>query len=137
MLLTLRKHDGHVEDIEVLGSSFARKIATAFDWDAERRRFEQLVEVEAEAYFPSMALTNDADRTLEFGPNTDDTFWVTYRYSVLKSSWGFTAVPRDVELELEACTLEEALALMEQHYEGQHEEIVRALPSARTPEVSE
>ncbi len=60
MLLQFRKHDGVTEEIEVLRSGFACEIVSAFDWDAERRRFEQLAESEGESYLPSIAFTDDA-----------------------------------------------------------------------------
>ena len=131
MLLQFLKHDGSSQEIEVLAASFARKVATSFDWEAERRRFEQLAEEEeVPVYFPSISFVNDAFRILEFGPNTDDTFWVSYRYEVLKSSWGFMAVPQTVEQRLESCEFEVALEFLDHHYEGHHSELVKALPAA-------
>lgn len=74
MLLQIRKHDGVTEEIEVLRSGLESEIATAFDWDAERRRYEQLADAEGESYLPCIAFTDNAGRTLEFGPNGDDSF---------------------------------------------------------------
>jgi len=129
MLLELRKHDGAMEEIEVLRGGFACEIATAFDWDAERRRFEQLEVSGGECYLPCIAFTDNAGRTLEFGPNSDDSFWVAYRYAILKSSFGFFPVSHQVEQQLEACLMHAALELLESHYLGKHAEIVTALPA--------
>jgi hypothetical protein len=129
MLLELRKHDGAMEEIEVLRGGFAREIATAFDWDAERRRFEQLEVSGGECYLPCIAFTDNAGRTLEFGPNSDDSFWVAYRYAILKSSFGFFPVSHQVEQQLEACAMDAALELLESHYLGKHADIVAALPA--------
>jgi hypothetical protein len=74
MLLQLKKHDGRVEEIEVLRNAFAREIAQSLDWDSERRRFELLEDSEGAAYLPSVAFTDNAGRILEFGPNTDESF---------------------------------------------------------------
>jgi hypothetical protein len=134
MLIQLRRHDGASDEIEVLASGFAREIATSFDWDAERRRFEHLEESGAESYLPSMALMDDAGRTLEFGPNTDDTYWVSYRYGVLKSSFGFCPVERPWEQLMEACSFASALNLINRHYAGLHLEIVSWLPDGHDPE---
>jgi len=134
MLLELRKHDGTDEVIEVLGSNLAQEIVTSIDWDAERRRFEQLVESEDEAFFPSIAFTNDCFRTLELGPNSDDTFWISYRYSVLKSTFGFTSVIQEREQRLQECELAIALGLLERHYAGKHQEIVALLPTENISE---
>jgi hypothetical protein len=134
MLLQIRKHDGSTEEIEVLRSGFACEIATAFDWDAERRRFEQLAESEGESYLPSIAFTDDAGRTLEFGPNTDDTFWLSYCYSTVRSTFGFCPVDQPREQQLEACALKTALDLLEQHYGSKHLDIVSALPEQCDPD---
>lgn len=134
MLLQIRKHDGSTEEIEVLRSGFGCEIAAAFDWDAERRRFEQLAESEHECYLPSISFMDDAGRTLEFGPNTDDTFWLSYRYSLLGSTFGFCLVEQPREQQLEACPLEMALGLLERHYGGKHLDIVSALPEQRDPD---
>jgi len=77
---------------------------------------------------------DDATRTLEFGPNADETFWVSYRYSKLKSSYGFYALDFQLEQQLPACPFETALDLMNLHYGGKHQEIVEMLPPAADPE---
>jgi hypothetical protein len=135
MLLQMRKHDGTVEEIEVLRSGFAREIATSFDWDAERRRFEQLIESEAICFLPSISFLDDSGRILEFGPNSDDSFWVSYRYSTMKSSFGFCPVEYGHEQVLQECLLGKALELIELHYRTGHQEIVDALPPEEHPEL--
>jgi hypothetical protein len=97
-------------------------------------RFEQLVESEGESYLPSIAFTDDAGRTLEFGPNTDDTFWLSYRYSTIRSTFGFCPVDQPRDQQLEACPLETALGLLERHYGSRHIDIVSALPEQRDPD---
>jgi len=134
MLLQIRLHDGTSNEIEILESRHACEIATAFDWEAERRRFEQLAETGAECYLPSISFMDDATRMLEFGPNTDQTFWVSYRYSTLKSSFGFYSVDHQSDLQLPACTFEMALDLVRLHYEEKHEEIVAFLPAESDPQ---
>lgn len=127
MLLQIRKHDGASEEIEVLNVRFAREIATSFDWDAERRRFEHLVESEGNGYLPSLTLVDDAGRILEFGPNSDDTFWVSYGYCTMKSTFGFHPQDHRSELRSDACAFDKALEFLDQHYAGSHQDIVSAL----------
>lgn len=110
-------------------STFAREILASFDWDAERRRFEQLVESDEVAFLPSAAFTDDAGRTLELGPNSDETFWVIYRYSTLKSTFGFCPVDHEHEHQLEACEFDVALDLVERHYASKHFELVSLFPA--------
>ena len=133
MLLQLRRHDGTTEEIEVLRNTFAREIATSFDWDAEWRRFEQRAESEVESYLPSIAFSDNAGRTLEFGPNSDDTFWVSYYYSTIKSTFGFCPVAQDQKQHLEICELQMALGLVDRHYDSKHLDIVSALPAPEFP----
>jgi hypothetical protein len=129
MLLELRKHDGKTEEIEVLRAAFAREIATSLDWDSERRRFELLEVSEEDCQEPCIVFTDNAGRTLEFGPNSDESFWIVYRYSILKSSFGFFPVSHVISRELESSTLDLALDLLEKHYAGNHEELLEALPA--------
>jgi hypothetical protein len=134
MLVQLTKHDTTVEELEVLRSSFAREIATAFDWDAEWRRFEQQeLEEDSAVCPPSLAFTDDAGRTLEFGPNADSTFWVSYRYSIAKTRFGFYSMDQQQEQRLEGCDLPFALNLLEWHYSSRHLELVRDLPAPDPP----
>lgn len=86
MFIQLRQHDGTSNEIDILESDHARKIVTVFDWTAERRRFDEVEKSGAECFLPSISFMDDATRTLEFGPNTDGTFWVSYRYTTLKST---------------------------------------------------
>jgi hypothetical protein len=134
MLLQLQKHNGPLEGIEVLRAASAREIASSVDWDVEHRRFEQLFEAQADCWLPSIAFSNDAGRTLEFGPNSDDTFWLSYRYSIMKSTFCFYPTDCSLEQQLETCDLETALGLVEQHYRGEHFEIVAALPTPQDPD---
>jgi hypothetical protein len=133
MLLQLRRHDGTTEDIEVLRSGFAREIAASFDWDAERRRFEHLEESGADSYLPGIAFMDNVGRTLEFGPNSDDTFWVSYRYSTMKSTFGFCPIDYQHDQQLQACQFEMALRLLDQHYAGEHQDIISFLPAEHCP----
>jgi hypothetical protein len=88
------------------------------------------------ATYTSIAFTNDAVRTLEFGPNGDETFWLSYRYSVVGSTFGFYSLDQPREQMLEACSLETALDFLEQHYGSKHHDIVSALPAPREPDPS-
>ena len=130
MLLELRKHDCNTEEIEVLRASFAQEIATSLDWDAERRRFEQREVSEEDCQLPCIVFTDNAGRTLEFGPNSDESFWIVYRYNVLKSSFGFFPVSHVISRELESSTLDLALALLEKHYAGNHAEILESFSAS-------
>lgn len=133
MLLQLRKHDGAAEEIEVMRNEFAREIATSLNWDAERRRFEQLELEDCEAWPPSIAFTDNAGRVLEFGPNSDDSFWVSYRYAMLKSAFGFSQFSHECEQRIESYDLEAALEFVDWHYAGKHLDLVAAFPAEPPP----
>ena len=128
MVIQLRQHDGTSNDIDLAVCEHAREIATSFDWESERRRFEQLEETGAECYLPCISLMDDATRTLEFGPNADATFWICYRYWMMKSSYGFCLVDNQRELQMQSCVFEKALDLMDLHYAGKHDEIIALFP---------
>jgi hypothetical protein len=129
MLLRVTKPNGTSEEIEVIEGSFAAKVVTSIDWEARRREFEQREICEEESYLPAISFTNDADRTLEFGPNSGETFWVSYRYELLQSTFGFCPVPQSREQILPDCELTFALELLRYHYSGRHQEITTAMPA--------
>jgi hypothetical protein len=112
----------------VLVVSLAQEIASGFDWDAERRRFENCADGE-EAYPPCIQFTDDAFRTLEFGPNSEDrSFWVAYRYPIMRSTFGFHPIHGEEEQQLLECGLPDALALLEMFYRRAHHELTATLP---------
>lgn len=128
MLLKLKKNDGAVEHIEVLEGRFACEIAAAFDWEGERMHYD-LREIDGEhRQMPAMEFINDAGRSLEFGPNYDGTFWVSYRYLILKSTFGVFPVDHRQEQRWESCTLDAALGLLLYHYGSEHRRLVDLLP---------
>lgn len=129
MLVHLQKHDGVNESIEVISFALAREMAESLDWDSESYHFEYAVEFGGEAFMPSIAFTNDCGRTLEFGPNSDGRFWLSYRYEAFKSTFGFTSLVQEKEQLLPACELETALNILEKHYGGRHQNIVAVLPT--------
>jgi hypothetical protein len=76
-----------------------------------------------------LACTDDAFRTLEFGPNSeDDSFWLAYRYSAMRSAFGFHPMHIEEEQQLAECSLDAVLGLLDLFYARAHQKLVTALP---------
>lgn len=133
MLLQLNRFNGEVEEIEVLNSEFANQIFVSFDWEAEWNRFEQAEVAGEECAVPGIALVDNAGRVLTIGPNPDETFWVCYEYTTLRSAFGFALAELPYRQQLDACSPETVQRLMGQHYRAEHGELVAFLPRDEDP----
>ena len=121
MKIWIQRHDYSSDEKDCFDVDQAKHALASFDWKSELTKRDQ---PDIESCDPGLGLVKDDGSILHICPQNDESCYVHYHYTVTSKLFGFIPKKSQQSHFIEACSIEKAKELIQQHFEGNRDQIL-------------
>jgi hypothetical protein len=123
MKIWIQLHDYSSKEVKGVAAAQAQEALASFDWKSELKLRDKY---KGTACDPGLGLVSENGSILHICPIDEERCYIHYHYDVRKKLLGFIPSSSPESHYIESCSVEKAAMLIEHHFNGNEEEILKA-----------